>query len=365
MRHPLKIVLMALVLGLFLVPLSDAVAHNLINQDPYNLETIEPQTIPLWGQRTWAKTDVTVIINAGNGVTDEAIAEVERSVDDWNRAIHAGLGGTSPFHLVLITEGKADITIRPKSGGGAVQGMALCKDDGNGFFTNCKLNVSGKAFGSANPADTVLSISLQELGHALGFLHSDNNKDVMYGTLQEDPNTVISTCDIDAWEAAMHWLVTDGLAPADAHPAHVGSVSCGDAAPPPAPDPDPTRVVAHVDSTTPFTVGGKKELRFTEEIQDADGNPVAEASVSVQLTLPDGSVLRGMARTGADGKITFRLRQKAKDGPYTIEVTNVEKDELIYDKCGTSDPTPPDESKKTFELSGGEVVSETVVDDCA
>jgi len=363
MQHQLKILLGAIVLGLFMVPLSIAVAEPL---DTYSLATIEPQTIPLWGP-TWDHGNVTYTIEPGKGVSLEAIRMVEQSVDDWNRAIHTRLltlfPDDSPFHLLVPnTEGKADITIRPKKGGGMVQGQALCKSDG-GFFIDCKVNVSGKAFGSDNPDNTVLSIAIQELGHALGLLHSDNLHDVMYGTLQESPNTVISHCDINAWEEVMDWLLSGSLT---AYPPMVDSVSCpADGGAPPPADGDDT-VVAHVENTIPFTVGKKNELRITHLIHDAGnpGNPVAEATVSVELTLPNGDVLFGKASTGADGEVTFRLRQKAHDGTYILEVTNVEKDGLTYDKCGDSDPTPPDESKVEFEISGGVVVSEMVMNDC-
>lgn len=128
----------------------------------------------------------------------------------------------------------------------------------------------------------------------------------------------------------------------------------------------PAAVVAHVESAVAFTVGKKNELRITEEIQDADEEPVADASVSVALTLPNGDVLLGNANTNNGGKVTFRLRQKAKDGIYTIEVTNVEKEGLTYDKCGTTHLPPPDESTKKFKISDGEVVSQTAVqeDEC-
>ena len=53
-----------------------------------------------------------------------------------------------------------------------VQGQAQCKSEGDSF-TNWKVNVSRKAFGLTNPGDTVLSIALQEIGHALGLLHAD------------------------------------------------------------------------------------------------------------------------------------------------------------------------------------------------
>lgn len=326
MRHRVQLLVLFLLMSLFLVPLSDAAADT---QGSYPLVTIEPQTIPLWGQRTWAKTDVTVIINAGRGVTQEAVDMVKQSVDDWNRAIHArSAPSASPFHLVLITEGKADITIRPKGGGGSIQGMAMCKDDGNGFFTDCKLNVSGKAFGSTNPSATVLSISLQELGHALGMLHSDNNKDVMYGTLQPDPNTVISQCDIDTWEEVMHWLVVDNPVPANAHRPHASSVSCGDAAPPPDPDPDPdpSGVDYHsssINSVAPFRRGWY-QLRATITIRDSNDVLAAEGTTVTGRIFRDGRTFNYTKNTDKDGQVVFALRTKNTGIEYTVSVDNVD-----------------------------------------
>ncbi len=199
-------------LAIAMVPLSGVMADT----QTYSLATITDQTIPLWGP-TWNKTNVTVIVKANNGVDPAAVSTVEQAVRDWDAAIHAGLGGDSPFHLDLITEGKADITIRPKGGGGRVAGQALQNSDESGNFISCKVNVSGKGFGTANSLDEVLSIALQEIGHCLGLLHSNNPADVMFGTLQASPNTVISECDVDAWKAVMHWLLVDGPS---AHPPH-------------------------------------------------------------------------------------------------------------------------------------------------
>lgn len=109
---------------------------------------------------------------------------------------------------------------------------------------NCKVNVSGKAFGLTNPDETVWSIALQEIGHALGLLHVEGSAapdDVMYGTLRNPPNTRISFCDLDAWAAVMAWLL-QGTAPALPS---VPSVSCGTA--PPGSDAEPAAVAVQTD----------------------------------------------------------------------------------------------------------------------
>ena len=319
----------------------------------YDFATNEPNTIPLWGP-TWAQDEVTVSVDAGRGVTPEAVQMVEQAIQDWNAAIETKF--PSLFSFIQVESG-ADVTVKVKKGGGSIQGQALCSSDDQRFFTNCKLNVSGRAFGSDNSGDAVLSIAIQELGHALGLLHSNHIADVMFGTVQPTPNTQISHCDMDAWAAVMDWLVMDN-SPA---PPNVNSVSCGGGGG----GGGGGDIVAHVEEITPFTVGRKNELRITHLIEDDAGNAVDGARVTVRLTLPDGNVLTGAATTNANGEATLRLRQKAKNGIYTSEVTNIEKANLTYDKCGTSDPTPPDESTVEYPLTGGVVGLVTVIDDCS
>lgn len=327
---------MVLVLSLVL-PFSIARAGELPS---YTLETFEPQTIPLWGP-TWNHGDVTVIIKPGKGVSQEAIDMVEQSISDWNRAIHTRLAQDSPFHLVLITSGKADITIRPKKGGGMVQGQALCKS-ANGFFTDCKINVSGRAFGSDNPPDTVLGISIQELGHALGLLHSDNSEDVMYGTLQAPPNTVISQCDIDAWEAVMHWLLADGPN-ANAHPPHEGSVSCGDTTG----GGDGTvtgdlDVGVAVDPPGPFVNRDRVHIFVT--VKDGDGNSVEGAAVHIRIVTPNPITDRaGDFTTDADGVVHTHYKvNSGRDGTGTYHVHAESSKDQASGACLEADPCHAD-----------------------
>lgn len=189
---------------------------------PYQFADYGATTIPLWGP-TWGKTVVTAKVESSKGVSATAVATTRQAIADWNDAINTTHPGLFTLQDITATGGKADIILRPKAGGGSVQGQALQSSSG-GLFTSCKVNVSGKAFGSQNSDDTVRSIALQELGHCLGLLHADNTKDVMYGTLQSPPNTIISACDMKAWDAVMHWLVADGGA--SPHAPHVQSVSC-------------------------------------------------------------------------------------------------------------------------------------------
>ncbi|MBI4308051.1 MAG: matrixin family metalloprotease [Chloroflexi bacterium] len=190
----------------------------------YSLADYGATTIPLWGF-AWGKTVVTVKVDASKGVSGAAIAQTRQAIADWNAAINTVYPGVFTFQDVTDVPGKgvkADVVVRVKSGGGMVQGQALCNSSG-GLAIDCKVNVSGKAFGSTNSDAAVLSIALQELGHTLGLLHADNNKDVMYGTLQDPPSTQISACDMKAWETAMQWLFDGSASP---HGPTAKAVSC-------------------------------------------------------------------------------------------------------------------------------------------
>ncbi|MBI1893105.1 MAG: hypothetical protein HYS14_03205 [Candidatus Rokubacteria bacterium] len=181
----------------------------------YGLANIAPETIPLWGP-SWDHSPVTIVIQTSKGVTAQALTAITQAIDDWNHAITTGTGAPFPFLWLVPAGTPADIVVRPKTGGGMVQGQALCLTDASGFFRSCKVNISGKAFGLPNSADTVRSIALQEIGHALGLLHAEGpaaSDDVMFGTVQNPPNIQISVCDVSAWAAVMAWLLT-GTTPA-------------------------------------------------------------------------------------------------------------------------------------------------------
>ncbi len=77
-------------------------------------------------------------------------------------------------------------------------------------------------------------------------------------------------------------------------------------------------------------------------IVDADGAPVPEAIVYLEMTLPNSSTPSGSGMTNADGTVTFKLRSK-QTGTYTSTVTNVVKDSWTYDSEAneeTSDSIP-------------------------
>jgi len=132
-------------------------------------------------------------------------------------------------------------------------------------------------------------------------------------------------------------------------------------------DNDASLVVAHVEDIEGKIVGKNKKLKTIIVIHDDGpdgGSPVAKATVSAKLTLPDGEVLTAKGETDDNGVFDPNLRKKAHDGMYTVEVINVEKDGLTYDKCRASDTTPPDQSKIEFTITDGVMGPETVVDDC-
>ena len=292
----------------------------------------------MWGLRTWAKTDVTVIINPNRGVTQEAVAAVEQAVEDWNRAIHARYN-PSPFHLVLISEGSADITIKPKKGGGMIAGQAQC-DSAGGFFTTCKISVSGQAFGSTSSFDTILSITLQELGHTLGLLHSDNPADVMFGTLQSTPNTVISECNIDTWTAVMHWLVVD--INSGAHIPHVSEVDCGDTGDPPGDPVTGTLDVAVATDAASYV--SKDRVHIFVTVKDDKGSLVAGAAVHIRIVTPNPRSDRvGDFTSGSDGVVHTHYKVNAgRDGTGTYHViTTVTMDEA-NGACAEADPCHAD-----------------------
>ena len=191
-----------------------------------------------------------------------------------------------------------------------MQGQALCSSDLAGFFTSCKINVSGKAFGLTNSADTVRSIALQEIGHALGLLHAEGAaapSDVMYGTLQSPPNVQISVCDINAWATVMAWLLAGTLP----QPPTASSVSCegtsgGGGAVPSA---------ASV-GTDKGSYHDKETALITVTVTDASSNPVAGAAVTATITTANGRLLSGSTQTGSDGVATLTYRVNARRDGY-------------------------------------------------
>ena len=73
----------------------------------------------------WSEPQVTVLIEAGKGVTPEAVLYVQRAIADRNAALARVSAPEEPaFQLILLSSGKtADIVIQMKVGGGAVLGQ--------------------------------------------------------------------------------------------------------------------------------------------------------------------------------------------------------------------------------------------------
>ncbi len=77
-------------------------------------------------------------------------------------------------------------------------------------------------------------------------------------------------------------------------------------------------------------------------ILDEAGQPVSEATVYVDTTLPDGSIQSFSGTTGTDGTVTFRVKSRLT-GTYTSTVTDVVKDGWTYDSANnyeTSESLP-------------------------
>jgi len=191
MKKAVSVLVMSLSIILLMIPSNSVLAgHDLLSEEPEN------NTIPLWGPK-WCQQTVTWRIDNFEKITESAQEEMSAGILTWKH--------NNPTDITLEEfepgdPGSPDIVIKFKKGGGRVQGHALQQND-NGCFTSVKITVSGKAFGRDNPGEQVKSILMQEFGHGLGLLHSDNKKDVMYGTVQSPPNVLLSQCDLDAWSA--------------------------------------------------------------------------------------------------------------------------------------------------------------------
>lgn len=86
--------------------------------------------------------------------------------------------------------------------------------------------------------------------------------------------------------------------------------------------------------STYTTEGGKsndRHLNITVALVDDSGQPVAGASVSIDLNLGGSLLTSGTGTTGTDGTVTFCLKN-AKSGCYTTTVTNVTADGLTWDE---------------------------------
>jgi hypothetical protein len=103
-------------------------------------------------------------------------------------------------------------------------------------------------------------------------------------------------------------------------------------------DPPAEATTVGVDSVTLITEGGKngdKHLSITYLVQDNFGDAVAGAVVDITLNNNTGSSWTGSATTGANGTVTFTLKN-APGGCYTTVVTDVTATGLDWD--GVTNP---------------------------
>ncbi|MCH7547607.1 MAG: Ig-like domain-containing protein [Planctomycetes bacterium] len=156
------------------------------------------------------------------------------------------------------------------------------------------------AIGSCSGSYDIQALQAQEIGHSLGLGHSANGAAIMFGSIgkcvfkimHSDDHNGINTIYNPGFSGGGGCTATEALL--------VGH-SCA----------APRR--------------GRNCLTITIDVNDDCGNPVAGASVTVQLEGDGGEVLTGTANTDSSGSITFALRCKdVESQTYISTVLSIE-----------------------------------------
>ena len=166
----------------------------------------------------WDHTTLTVRIKAAGNVDQAQVAAVRDTLAIWNAAI-AHRHGAGFVQLVDVTgdraaAAKADIVVNVHAQGGALFGVANCK---NG--KSCQVQIwDGDRAAEMSRVDyplsyqEMVSLVVHELGHALGIGHAVplfGTADIMgYGSeTVVFPDPVISACNMDAFDVAWAWAI--------------------------------------------------------------------------------------------------------------------------------------------------------------
>ena len=152
-------------------------------------------------------------MEAGEGVTDEAIADVKNAITLWNQEnldktdCNAANGANARVPnapcLDLITSGGiADVVIKMKVDNGPILGLTSLEtiSPSSCELKSVSIQIRGEALGLNFSNVQIINVFLHELGHAFGLGHTDNQNDPMYLSADildtcypvKDPNCIIT-----------------------------------------------------------------------------------------------------------------------------------------------------------------------------